>query len=54
MNPLWMASLLAFATCAASAPIPGHEALTADAEPLRTAFNAAQGKVRAVFLASPT
>lgn len=54
MKHLWMTSLLALAACAASAPDPGYQVLTAEAEPLRTAFNAASGKVRAIFLASPS
>lgn len=54
MKHLWMTSLLALAACGASGPDPGYQALTAGAEPLRTAFNAANGKVRAVVLASPS
>lgn len=54
MTGLWISSLLVLAASAPSAPELGYEVLTAEAEPLRTAFNAAQGKVRAIFLASPS
>ena len=53
MKRFWMTSLLALAACGASAPNPAYQVLDASAEPLRTAFNAANGKVRAIFLASP-
>lgn len=54
MRRLWMPVLLGLAACAAAAPPAGVEAVRADAEPLRAAFNAAHGKVRAIFIASPT
>ena len=54
MKHLWRASLLALAACAASGSDPSYQLLTADAAPLRTAFNAASGKVRAIILASPS
>jgi uncharacterized lipoprotein YmbA len=54
MKHLWMMPLLALAACGATAPNPGYQVLDARAEPLRTAFNQARGKVRAIFLASPT
>jgi hypothetical protein len=41
-----------FAACDRSNPSP-HMSLTS-LEPLRSAFNADSGKVRAIFLASPT
>jgi hypothetical protein len=44
---------VALFACAAPAPDPSYQVLTAQAEPLRTAFNAAGGKVRAIFLAAP-
>ena len=53
MKRLWMMSLLALAACGANASGPSYQVLDAKAEPLRTAFNEAHGKVRAIFLASP-
>ena len=53
MRRLWATSLLALAACAAKAPDLGYQVLGANAEPLRTAFNQAHGKVRAILLASP-
>lgn len=41
------------AACDRSAPASAHEGLTS-LDPLRKAFNADSGKVRAIFLASPT
>ena len=43
-------------TAAVSYPIEAQEFehITGDAEPLRSQFNADVGKVRALFLASPT
>jgi len=49
----WM-SLLMLAGCGANGPAPAHTALSGDLSPLRARFNADAGKVRAVFLASPT
>lgn len=54
MRHLWMTSLLALAACGAAAPHPAYQVLDANAEPLRAAFKAADGKVRAIFLASPS
>lgn len=54
MKHLWMSGLLALTACAVSEADPGYQTLTAEAEPLRTAFNAANGKVRAIFLAAPS
>lgn len=52
---LWMsASLLMLAGCRPSGPAPSHTVLSGDLSPLRSQFNADAGKVRAVFLASPT
>lgn len=45
---------LLLAACAASAEAPAVTALDAAGEPLRSAFDAATGKVRAIFLAAPT
>lgn len=53
MKYLWMTCLLALSACAPSSPDPSYQVWDAEAEPLRTAFNAAHGKVRAIFLASP-
>ena len=41
------------AACDRATSISAHEALTS-LEPLRQVFNADSGKVRAIFLASPT
>jgi hypothetical protein len=50
---LTVAALLATA-CGSRGPEHDHEKLAADAEPLRSAFNADSGVVRAIYLASPT
>lgn len=54
MERRWLSLVLGIAACAAAAPGPTYENLKADGEPLRTAFNEAHGRVRAIFLASPT
>ena len=41
------------AACDRSGPASAHETLTS-LDPLRSTFNADSGKVRAIFLASPT
>jgi hypothetical protein len=41
-------------SCRAEGPVQHHDSITANAEPLRSAFNADSGIVRAIFLASPT
>ncbi len=41
-------------SCSAGGPVQHHDALTENAEPLRSAFNADSGLVRAIWLASPT
>ena len=46
------AALTLLAACGRSANSP-HETLSST-DPLRSAFNADSGKVRAIFLASPT
>jgi len=48
------ASLLMLAACRPSGPAPPHTALSGNLSALRTQFNADAGKVRAIFLASPT
>jgi hypothetical protein len=48
------AFLLMLAGCRPSGPAPPHTVLSADLSQLRAQFNADAGKVRAVFLASPT
>jgi hypothetical protein len=42
-----------FAACKQTAPVASQVSL-ASVEPLRSAFNTDSGKVRAIFLASPT
>ena len=44
---------LALTACTTGAPSP-HTTITGDVSVLRQAFNADTGKVRAIFLASPT
>ena len=44
---------LALAACVGAAPSP-HATIDGDVSSLRRAFNADTGKVRAIFLASPT
>jgi hypothetical protein len=41
-------------SCRAEGPVQHHDSIAANAEPLRSAFNADSGLVRAIFLASPT
>jgi hypothetical protein len=41
-------------SCRAEGPVQRHDSITANPEPLRSAFNADSGLVRAIFLASPT
>jgi hypothetical protein len=43
----------ALASCKRAAPATPHESLSS-LDPIRAAFNADSGKVRAIFLASPT
>src|SRR5579872_3857011 len=45
---LWLAA------CAPSAPPSGHRVIGADAEPLKSMFNANVGKVRIIMLVAPT
>jgi hypothetical protein len=52
---LWLwATLLVLLGCGPSAPATGHTVMSGDLSPLRLRFNADVGKVRAIFLASPT
>jgi len=48
-----MSAAIALAGCKHTAPESPHTSLTS-LEQLRAAFNADSGKVRAIFLASPT
>jgi hypothetical protein len=41
-------------SCRPEGPVQHHDSIAANAEPLRSAFNAESGLVRAIFLASPT
>ncbi len=45
--------MLALGACASPASEPAYRVLNSDQEPLRSEFNAAKGKVRAIFLATP-
>ncbi len=54
-RPRWLSALLALAVGACSSPPPApHTPVTGSLEPLRGVFNNDSGKVRAIFLASPT
>lgn len=48
-----IATMTSIAACKGSGAVRAHQTL-ASLETLRTAFNADSGKVRAIFLASPT
>jgi hypothetical protein len=50
----WLTLSLVAVACAAAEPPPGVVSLDAAAEPLRAQFDAAAGRVRAIFLAAPT
>jgi len=45
---------LLLVACRPGGPVQHHDTLAANAEPLRSAFNADSGRVRAIMLASPT
>jgi hypothetical protein len=54
MKASWLTALLVLVACEGSGAGARHESLGPRGEPLRGAFNVAEGKVRAVLLASPT
>ena len=54
MKATWLAAALVLTACADPAPGTGDRSLGPGGEPLRSAFNAAEGKVRAILLAAPT
>jgi hypothetical protein len=47
-------ALILLASACSRGPAPPHTTLAGDLTPLREAFTADSGKVRAIFLASPT
>jgi len=49
-----LSTALILVSCSSGGPVQHHDALTANAEPLRSAFNSDSGRVRAIILASPT
>jgi len=49
-----LSAALVLVSCSPRGPVQPHDPLGADAEPLRAAFNADSGHVRAIILASPT
>jgi hypothetical protein len=49
-----VSAALVLVSCSPRGPVQHHDALSPDAEPLRSAFNADTGRVRAIALASPT
>jgi hypothetical protein len=53
-SAILLGTVLILAACRSGGPVHPHEPLRANAEPLRSAFNADSGRVRAIFLASPT
>ena len=54
MKATWLTALLVLIACEGSGAGPRHEDIGPRGEPLRSAFNAAKGKVRAVLLGAPT
>lgn len=54
MKATWLTALLVLIACEGSGAGARHESIGPRGEPLKTAFNEAEGKIRAVFLASPT
>jgi hypothetical protein len=54
MKTTWLTALLVLIACEGSGAGPRYETLGPRGEPLRSAFNEAAGKVRAVLLVSPT
>lgn len=50
----WTVVLSAAVSTGCRGPTADHAVLEPDLEPLRSAFTADSGKVRAIFLASPT
>lgn len=53
-SAILLGTVLILAACRSGSPVQPHNTLSANAEPLRSAFNADSGRVRAIFLASPT
>jgi len=49
-----LSTALILVSCSSGGPVQHHDALTANAEPLRSAFNSDSGRVRSIILASPT
>jgi hypothetical protein len=49
-----VSAALVLVSCSPRGPVQHYDALGPEAEPLRTAFNADTGHVRAIALASPT
>ena len=49
-----LSTTLFLLSCSSGGPVQHHDSLTENAEPLRSAFNADSGHVRAIWLASPT
>lgn len=55
MKSLLPLALLLLTSCGGGSQVPSSlQSLDGGVEPLRSAFDAATGKVRAIFLASPT
>ncbi len=54
MKRIWVVGFSLLVACAGDGADARYPRLQDDGEPLRSAFNQAAGKVRAVFLAAPT
>lgn len=54
MKATWLTAMLLLIACEGSGASPRYETLGPGGEPLKSAFNNAEGKIRAIFLASPT
>jgi hypothetical protein len=54
MKASWLTALLVLIACEGSGAGGRHESIGPRGEPLKTAFNEAAGKIRAVLLGAPT
>jgi hypothetical protein len=54
VRTILVTAALLLISCRSGGPVQEYVSLAANAEPLRSAFNADSGAVRAIYLASPT
>lgn len=54
MRAKWLTAIPLLIACEGSGAGPRYESIGPRGEPLEGAFNAAEGKIRAVLLAAPT